>query len=160
MNGGKEILDCYRKTLITNRSGASVNVYLILRQKDEILFHLRKNTGYCDGMWGLVAGHVEDGEPASAAMIRETREEIGIELSSSQIKVIHVMHRKTNRLNVDVFFDCGSWHGPINNLEPEKCEKLEFFPVNALPSNTIDYLAIALDQMMKGEFYSEIGWDR
>ncbi|MEN9344197.1 MAG: hypothetical protein RLZZ453_984 [Chlamydiota bacterium] len=111
-------------------------------------------------MWRLVAGHVEDGEPASAAMIRETREEIGIELSSSQIKVVHVMHRKTNRLNVDVFFDCRSWHGIIKNLEPEKCEKLEFFPVSRLPSNIVDYVAMAFDHIMKGEFYSEIRWDR
>ncbi len=160
MAGGKEILDYYRKTLIKKRSGASVNAYLILRHKDEILFYLRKNTGYCDGMWSLVAGHVEDGEPASTAMIRETREEIGIELSSSQIKVVHVMHRKTNRLNVDVFFDCRSWHGVIKNLESEKCEKLEFFPVSVLPSNIVDYVAIALDHIAQGEFYSEIGWDR
>jgi 8-oxo-dGTP pyrophosphatase MutT (NUDIX family) len=160
MTGGKEILDYCRKPLIKKRSGASVNAYLILRQKDEILFHLRKNTGYCDGMWGLVAGHVEDGESTSAAMIRETREEIGIKLSSSQIKVVHVMHRKTNRLNVDVFFDCRSWRGVIKNLEPEKCEKLEFFPVSVLPSNAVDYVAIALDHIMRGEFYSEIGWDQ
>src|SRR5262249_44733145 len=99
-------------------------------------------------------------ESTSAAMIRETCEEIGIELSSSQIKVVHVMHRKTNRLNVDVFFDCRSWHGTIKNLEPEKCEKLEFFPISELPSNTVDYVVIALDHIMKGEFYSEIGWDR
>ncbi len=160
MTGGKEILDYYRKTLIKKRSGASVNAYLILRRKDEILLHLRKNTGYCDGMWGLVAGHVEDGESATAAMIREAREETGIELSPSQIKVVHVMHRKTNRLNIDVFFDCQSLHGSIRNLESEKCEKLEFFPLSALPSNIVDYIAIALRHVMKREFYSEIGWDR
>lgn len=57
-------------------------------------------------MWSLVAGHVENGESATAAMIRETYEEIGITLSPDQIKVVHVMHRQTNRLNVDIFSDC------------------------------------------------------
>ena len=92
-------------------------------------------------------------------MIREAHEEIGIKLFSSQMKVAHVMHRKTNRLNVDVFFDCRSWEGSIKNLEPEKCKKLEFFALEALPSNIVDYNAIALNHVLNGEVYSEIGWD-
>lgn len=140
------------------RVGSSVNVYLILRQQDQVLFQLRKNTGYCDNMWGLVAGHVEDGESATAAMIREVREEIGVELSACQIQVAHVMHRKTNRFNVDVFFDCRSWDGIIENREPEKCAQLEFFPLEALPSNIIGYNQVALLHIMKGALYSEVGW--
>lgn len=147
------------KIITQKRTGASVNSYLILRQKNQILFHLRKNTGYLDGMWSLVAGHVEDGESATTAMIREAREEIGIELSPAEIRVVHIMHRKTNRLNVDVFFDCQSWRGVIQNLEPDKCAKLEFFPLNSLPSNVVDYNDMALRSVLKGDFYSELGWD-
>lgn len=139
------------------RSGASVNVYLILRQNDKILFNLRKNTGYCDGMWGLVAGHVEDGESATSAMVREAKEEIGVDLSC--LKVVHVMHRQTNRLNMDIFFECSSWRGAIQNLEPEKCEQLEFFSLESLPSNMIDYNVAVLKSVLKEEFYSEKGWD-
>lgn len=148
-----------RSTLVGKRSGASINAYLILKHDNKILFHLRKNTSYCDGMWSLVAGHVEDGESATAAMIREAREEIGIELSFSQIKVVHVMHRQTNRFNVDIFFDCSSWQGAIQNCEPEKCEKLDFFSLDALPSNIVDYNATVLRAILNGEFYSEQGWD-
>lgn len=143
---------------IKKRAGASVNSYLILKQQDKILLHLRKNTGYCDGKWSLVAGHVEDGESATEGMIREAFEEIGIALRPTAIQVVHVMHRKTNRLNVDVFFDCQSWKGEIQNLEPEKCEKLDFFPISCLPSNIIDYNAMALRYILEGKFYSELGW--
>lgn len=139
------------------RRGANVNAYLILKQENKILLHLRKNTGYCDGMWSLVAGHVEDGESATAGMIREAREEVGI--SIEQIEVVHIMHRKTNRLNIDVFFDCRSWQGEIQNLEPEKCEKLEFFPLSSLPSNLVDYNAMALRYILEGKIYSELGWE-
>ncbi len=138
------------------RTGASVNAYLILKQKGKILLHLRKNTGYCDGMWGLVAGHVEDGESATEGMIREAREEIGIDIHLMQ--VVHIMHRKTNRLNIDVFFDCQTWQGEIQNREPEKCEQLEFFPLSSLPSNIIDYNAMALRHILEGRFYSEHGF--
>jgi ADP-ribose pyrophosphatase YjhB (NUDIX family) len=140
------------------RNGSSVNAYLILKQEDKILLHLRKNTGYCDGMWSLVAGHVEDGESATQGMIREAYEEIGLNLHPAQIQVVHIMHRKTNRLNVDVFFDCSSWQGKIQNLEPEKCDRLEFFPISSLPSNIVDYNEAALRHILEGKFYSELGW--
>lgn len=138
------------------RSGTSINVYLILKQQDKILLQLRKNTGYCDGMWSLVSGHVEDDESATAAMIREAYEEIGIHLD--HIHMTHVMHRKTNRLNMDLFFDCLSWHGILQNREPDKCENLAFFSPNNLPPNTIDCTTIALNHILKGIFYSELGW--
>lgn len=140
------------------RVGASVNSYLLLKHTGKILLHLRKNTGYCDGMWSLVAGHVEDGESATEGMLREAQEEIGIALDPAHIQVVHIMHRKTKRLNVDVFFDCLSWQGEIQNREPAKCERLEFFSFNSLPSNVVDYIGVALNHILEGKFYSEFGW--
>lgn len=159
MEGAKEALRHYQLTSIKKRSGTSVNSFLILKKNHQVLFQLRKNTGYCDGMWCLVAGHVEDGESATEALIREAKEEIGITLIPSQLKVVHVMHRKTNRLNIDIFFECQSWQGLIKNLEPEKCEKLEFFSLDSLPSNRIDTIDSALNYIKNEEFYSEQGWD-
>lgn len=153
-----EVLELYYAALRKNRKNASVNAYLILRQKDRILFYLRKNTGYCDGMWGLVAGHVEDGEPASAAIIREAREEIGLELELAQLQVVHVMHRKSDRLNVDIFFDCPQWDGVVSNREPDKCDRLEFFSLDALPSPLIDCISRVLKCISQGQTYSEYGW--
>lgn len=159
MDGAKEALCHYKAALPKKRAGASVNAYLILKKDNKVLLHLRQNTGYCDGMWSLVAGHVEDGEPATAAMIREAQEEIGIQLEPSQLKVVHVLHRQTNRLNVDIFFSCSGWQGDIRNCEPEKCEKLEFFSEEALPSNIVEYNRAVLKAVLNGEFYSEEGWE-
>ena len=44
-----------------------VSSYLILRDKEKVLLSLRGNTGYKDGYWGLVSGHVEKGESAKTA---------------------------------------------------------------------------------------------
>lgn len=107
-------------------------------------------------MWSLVAGHVENNESATQGMIREAYEEIGIQLE--HIQVVHIMHRKTNRFNIDIFFDCKSWQGEIQNREPEKCEQLEFFSLDALPHNMIDYNKIALNHILESNFYSELGW--
>lgn len=138
------------------RTGASVNAYLILRQEDNVLLLLRKNTGYLDNQYGFVAGHIEDGESASAGMMREAYEEAGI--IPIHLKPIHFLHRQTDRTNLDIFFECRKWEGTIQNCEPEKCEKLEFFPIHSLPENIIDYAADVLKAILRGEIYSEKGW--
>jgi len=136
-----------------------VCAYLILRKNNDVLLHLRQNTGYCDGQYGLVSGHVEDGEGATAGMVREAKEEAGIELLPSQLKVVHVVHRYSNRQNVDIFFECSSWIGEIKNQEPAKCGGLDFFPLENLPENTILYIARTLQSVTKGVSYSEEGWE-
>ena len=142
------------------RTGASVNAYLILRQEDQVLLHLRKNTGYMDGYWGLISGHVEDGEGAIAAIVRETLEEADIVLDPAQLSVAHVLHRKSDRLNVDIFFECSNWKGMIRNKEPDKCAALEFFQVHDLPAHIIDYIATVLKTIPYGKCYSEWGWQK
>lgn len=159
LQGAHRALEAYyRHSSKKNRSGASVNVYLVLRKNDTVLLHLRKNTGYCDGYYGLIAGHVEDGESAITAMIREAYEEAGIHINSIDLKMVHAMHRQTNRFNLDLFFDCEKWQGNISNREPEKCAALEFFSLQHLPSNIVDYVKIALGEFANHRPYSELGW--
>lgn len=146
-----------QKLASQKRTGACVNAYLILRHKNEVLLSLRQNTNYYDGYYGLVSGHVEDGEPASEAILREAEEEAGIQ-GLFCLKPIHVMHRKTDRFNIDIFFECFSWSGAIHNRELDKCSQLEFVPIERLPQNIIPYIAKALTACFSNEFYSEEGW--
>ena len=141
------------------RSRASVNVYLVLCRGDEVLLHLRANTGYGDGQYGLIAGHVEDGESATNAVIREAYEEAGIVLEPSCLNVIHVMHRQSDRCNVDLFFSCTHWQGLPTNREPEKCAALEYFSLAQLPDNTLGYIRDVVQAMGSGNLYSEYGWN-
>ena len=53
------------------------NVLQKARADWEILLHQRKNSGFYDGHYSLVAGHMENGEGIYAAAIREAQEEIG-----------------------------------------------------------------------------------
>lgn len=159
MAGADEALKAYRSFLLKNRpTGTSVCAYLLLKKGDQILLNLRKNTGYADGMWSFIAGHVEDGETATEGMIREAKEEIGITIQPEQLKVVHIMHRLSNRFNVDIFFECFSWEGEIKNREPHKCERMDFFPIHSLPTPLVDYNRAVLELVAKGEFYSERGW--
>ncbi|BDC17752.1 hypothetical protein HS5_06420 [Acidianus sp. HS-5] len=119
---------------------------------------MRKNTGYRDGCWSVIAGHVEARESASKAMIREAMEEAGIEIRREDISLVHVMHRFENQERVDFFFKCTNWRGEPKIMEPNKAGALEWFEITSLPSNTVPYVRQAIEMMIKGQIYSEYGW--
>jgi ADP-ribose pyrophosphatase YjhB (NUDIX family) len=136
--------------------------YLVLiNDQNQILLSKRINTGYKDGEYGLVSGHVEKNESFKLAMIREAKEEANMVIYFEQLEMIHLMHRKIaneHRERVDMFLIAKQWEGEITNLEPEKCSELSWFDINNLPENTIDYVAIAIEKIKKNEYYSEIGF--
>ena len=138
------------------RAKACVNVYLILKKDECVLLHLRNNTTYFPGYYGLVSGHVEEGESATDAIIREAFEECGIEIDPENLTSVCFLHRKTDRTNIDIFFECTHWRGEIENKEKENCTRLEFFPLTALPERTIDYIAQVLIE--QSESFMEMGW--
>jgi ADP-ribose pyrophosphatase YjhB (NUDIX family) len=135
--------------------------YLILIKDDQVLLSRRANTGFWDGSYALPAGHVEVEETYTQNLIREAKEEIGIDLDPQLVQVVHIMHRKSDTdgsKRIDTFFKVEKWQGEVENKEPEKCDDLAWFPLNKLPNNIIPYIKLALENMQKGVFYSEFGW--
>ncbi len=136
--------------------------YLVLFKEQKTLLLRRKNTGFEDGNYGLVSGHVEKGESFLQCMVREAEEEAGILLKAEDLKVAHMMHRKSGLPEgderVDAFVVARRWEGEIQNKEPHKCNELGWFELRALPENTIGYIRQALEHIQEGEFYSEQGW--
>lgn len=135
--------------------------YLVLKDDGKVLLMKRKNTGFKDGHWSLVAGHVDRGENFREAMVREAREEAGIEISQKDLRPFSVMHRDSRESPyVDLFFLCEEWSGEIVNREPEKCEKLEWFEIDDLPEKTIGFVEKALLESGTNLEYQEYGWEK
>jgi 8-oxo-dGTP diphosphatase len=140
------------------RSSFLVAVHLFFLKDDKILLLRRFNTGYEDGNYSVVAGHVDAGETVTQAAIREAQEEAGVVLRPGELQVVHVMNRKSNDERVDFFIVVKSWSGEIRNMEPEKCDDLSWFPLDSLPANMIPYVRYAIESYQRRIWYSEFGW--
>lgn len=134
------------------------SVYLLFVKDGKILLLRRANTGYEDGNYGLVAGHLDEHEPLTQAAIREAKEESGAIISPADLELKVVMHRKGQDGRMDFFFEVKKWQGKITNTEPKKCSDLSWFSLNNLPPNTIPYIKEAITCYQKGIAYSEFGW--
>ncbi len=134
-------------------------VHLFLIQNGQVLLSRRHNTGYEDGNYSVVAGHLEGGESLVAAMIREAREEASIALAPHDLAIVGAMHRRSDREGMDFFLAATVWEGDPANREPDKCDDLRWFPLDALPGNTVPYVRRALANYRAGRPFDLYGWE-
>lgn len=139
------------------RSALIVDLHLIIRDRAKVLMGVRKNTGFCDGMYRLPAGHLEDGEAITAGAAREAKEELGIDIDQADLALVHVMHQREGRLSL--FFEVRKWTGHIVNAEPGKCEMLDGISKDDLPENSVPYAKAALELIRQGRNLGTVGWD-
>lgn len=133
--------------------------HLFLVKDNEVLLLRRFNTGYEDGNYSVPAGHLDGDESVIRCMAREAQEEAGIVIDPKNIKVAHVMHRKTPEgERIDFFLIADSWSGIPSIQEPNKCDELKWFSFDSLPVNAIPYIRSALESFQAGTTYSEFGW--
>lgn len=136
------------------------SVYLFLVREGEraaeVLLQMRRGTPYMDGWWACgAAGHVEHGESALAAAVREAREELGIEINRDDLRPVATMHR-TNALNdsheerIDLFFEVRTWRGEPHIAEPDKAAELTWWPLAGAPERLVPHEAQALEVLSSG----------
>ena len=75
------------------------SVYLIIKNdKEEILLQRRQGTKLWPGFLALPAGHIDETENAYDALVREAKEELGIEISINNIVDTFVVNRRNKSL--------------------------------------------------------------
>lgn len=139
-------------------------VFLFLIKDDKILLSRRFRTGYEDGNYGLPAGHGEDMETMREGVVREAKEEIGLDIEVEDLDFALAQHRwcpdaGNAHARVGFYFVPKKWCGEVFNNEPDKCDDLQWFAFDALPANTIGHVRAAIDSFRGGAKYVEHNWD-
>ena len=123
-----------------------------------LLLSLRKNTGYMDGWYSLVAGHLEPGETVAQAAVREASEEAGVTIQLQDVEVVGIMHRKDGEERIDFFAHIHTWEGTPTNIEPEKCAGLLWAAQDDLPENTVPYIRKAWQNFHTKQWFDTFGF--
>ncbi len=135
-------------------------VYLILIRNGKTLLSRRFNTGWMDGNYSLIAGHIDGKEKVSNAMIREAFEEAGIKVKREDLKPVKVLHRlSSDKEYMDFFFVAEKWLGEPVIKEPNKCDDMSWFPIKDLPENILPHVKNVIENYNDGISFIESGWE-
>ena len=136
-------------------------INLIIKQDDKVLLFFRNDGffNYDGGWWVLPAGHIEQGETARAAAIREAQEELDINIDPEDIKLVHVTSNLASRTeSFDFYFMVSRYTGTIRNCESGKCVEMRYFTLDEVANlkNVISPTRMSLSCLQRGEIYSEL----
>jgi len=145
---------------MSERNIAVPAAYVILERDGKILLARRFQTGFQDGNYGLPSGHIDEGELPVETMIREAKEEVGIDLNEDDLEFVHVTyelpHDETGN-RVDFYFKAKNWSGEPQIMEPHKCDELLWVSLDQLPENVIPKVRLALESIRDGQPFAEVG---
>lgn len=141
-----------------SRPTLPVVVHVFLERGGRILLARRAGTGFLDGAFGPVGGHVEGGEAATAAASRECREEVGSKIDPADLRFLGVVHYASpGGEGIDLFFACARWAGEPRPVAD--CDDLRWCPPDALPEETIPFVRRAIERhLLGGHPFDEDGW--
>lgn len=121
----------------------------------QVLLHLRRGTGFMDGHWAALAGHVEEHESARAAAAREAYEEAGVRIEPVDLEPLTALHRTKpgagpTEQRVDFFWTVRRWSGEPAIREPAKNAAMDWFALDALPEPCVPHEKRILDALAHG----------
>lgn len=139
-------------------------VFLILTKvengEEYTLLQKRFHTGLLDGKYDVsCSGHLEKDETLKEAVIRETKEEIGIDIKKEDLNSVSTIHAKFSDAEyLLVSFHTSVYAGIPKIMEPGKCNELKWVPINELPEEIIDTRKIMIEDYVNHTNYYEYGF--
>ncbi len=93
----------------------------LVNLQNQVLISNRKNRIQFGGFWEFPGGKVEKGESLTEALLRETREELGLHLDSSCVSPITFSVDKTEtHETLLLLFICRKWNGHPKAMEGQE----------------------------------------
>lgn len=114
---------------------------IIRNNRGDVLCLLRAD----DGRWGLPAGAIDPGESPAAAIVREVREETGLDVCVEAVAGVfggtdfrHQYPNGDEAEFVTIVFECRVTGGKLHAADGEALE-FRWFPFNAMPHLGLRY---------------------
>lgn len=132
---------------------------LLLRPGHLLLTRRSPQAGYAPGYWHWgVAGKANPGEDVVSAAVRESHEELAVDVCPEDLEFAHMMQAASPGQSwLHAFFVCRRWAGEPINAEPAKHSNIEWFRTHQPPHGLVDYAAQALRHMLIGTRFSQHG---
>ncbi|GLY93249.1 NUDIX hydrolase [Actinoplanes sp. NBRC 103695] len=105
-------------------------VAALLRDGDRLLLcHRSPRRRWYPDVWDLPGGHVEPGEPPGAALAREIREELGIDIAAPSGPPMREILGDTFSMLIWLI---EAWTGSPANVAPDEHDAIAWFAADAL----------------------------
>jgi 8-oxo-dGTP diphosphatase len=126
---------------------------LVLNDQNELLLIKRRLDAHvAQGLWTQPIGRLEFGETGAQAAARETLEETGvtIEIASPAPHCVAEYIKPAEGKHSIILGYLGKYvSGVARNLEPDKHDDVQWFPLTALPENLSFSTGKAIEKMPK-----------
>ncbi|MEU0368845.1 NUDIX domain-containing protein [Streptomyces sp. NPDC006283] len=144
----------------TVRNVIGVHLYLEDAGGRILLGRRHPDSAYAGGRWHFLAGHCER-ESAVQCLVREAQEEAGLTIDPADAEYAHTVHLRDSpddEPRMQVVFRVRNWRGTPQVREPDKCLGWQWWRPQALPEPIVPYAQHAIEQILAGRPYSEVGW--
>lgn len=142
---------------MSKRATVQVGVGVFVLRKNakdevEVLLGVRGNHSHGPNEWQLPGGKPDLWENPRMGAQRELKEETDLDVEENDLQFItwtddrfpsHARHFVT------LFFWTFDWVGEPKIMEPDKCLKIAWYPLNALPNNCMSGTRIAAEQLLE-----------
>jgi len=135
-------------------SVTKVGVGALIIKDGRALFSLRKGS-FGAGEYGTIGGHLEYLESFEEAILREVREEAGLEINNLRFLCLTNSRQYLPKHFVDVGFVADWVSGEPKVLEPEYHENWSWHDINEPPSPLFGFISNYIEAYKTGQILSD-----
>jgi 8-oxo-dGTP diphosphatase len=125
-----------------------IGVAVIWNDRSQILIDKRKPTGAMGGLWEFPGGKIEPGETVAECIVREIREELGIEIGVGE-HLISIDHTYPNFSLTLIVHNC---HHLSGIPQPIECDEVKWVNVSELDNYQFPEANIQIIETIKDSY--------
>ncbi len=129
-----------------------VGVGVMVLKNGKVLLGKRKNA-HGAGEWQFPGGHLEYMETFEECAKREAKEEAGIEIKNVKFQFLANVKKYAPKHYVHIGLTAEYKSGKVRAMEPEKCDKWEWFDLDKLPKPMFEMCKLTLEAVKKNKNY-------